>query len=128
MSSKETPITRKYWNEIGGTLIEEFLLVPKGSENGWRKIDAIIIPSGEKRIAKKNEVSIEGKDIIAVQTKSKTLGMSLMGQTFFSEQLLRKYHKPKSIISVALCTKDDSVLRPLLEQYPNMRVVVIDNE
>jgi hypothetical protein len=52
--------------------------------------------------------------------------MYLMGQTLFSEQLLRKYHNPGSIISVALCTKDDTVLRPLLEKYPNMKVVIME--
>jgi hypothetical protein len=31
-------------------------------------------------------------------------------------------------MSIALCTEDDSVLRPLLEQYPNMKVVVIDSD
>jgi len=30
MSKHETPLTRKYWNEIGGTLIEEFPAVFKG--------------------------------------------------------------------------------------------------
>jgi len=59
-----------------------------------------------------------------VQAKKGRLGMYLMGQTFFSEQLLRRF-KPKSIMSVALCRKDDSVLRPLLEKYTKMKVVVI---
>jgi hypothetical protein len=51
--------------------------------------------------------------------------MYLMEQTLFSEQLLRKIHNPKSVLSVALCTKDDEVLRPMLEKYPNMKVVII---
>jgi hypothetical protein len=127
MSKKETPLTRKYWQEIGGTLIEEFVMVRKSQNNGIRLIDGIIILNGENKILKQKEISLEGKDIIAIQTKSKRLGMNLMGQTLFSEQLLRKYHNPKSIISVALCTKDDIILRPLLENYPNMKVVIIDN-
>ena len=126
MSKRETPLTRRYWKEVGGTLVEEFVMVPRGKNNGIRLIDAIIIPSGETKIAKQSEVSIDGKDIIAVQTKSTRLGMYLMGQTLFSEQLLRKYHNPKSILSVALCTKDDEVLRPMLEKYPNMKVVIIN--
>lgn len=126
MSKRETPLTRKYWKEVGGTLVEEFVMVPRGKDNGIRLIDAIIIPSGETKIAKQSEVSIDDKDIIAVQTKSTRLGMYLMGQTLFSEQLLRKFHSPKSILSVALCTKDDVVLRPMLEKYPNMKVVIIN--
>ena len=128
MSKKETPLTRKYWKEVGGTLIEEFVMVPKGKNNGIRLIDAIIIPDGENKILKQKEININGKNIIAVQTKANRLGMYLMGQTLFSEQLLKKYHNPKTVISVALCTKDDSILRPFLEKYSNMKVVIISEK
>lgn len=33
--------------------------------------------------------------------------------------------KPKSIKSVALVNENDSVLGPLLEQFPNVEVVVV---
>jgi len=105
-------------------LVEEFLAVRPSKDKGKRVIDAIIIPNGDNKILKWNEVSLKGKDIICVQAKEGRLGMYLMGQTFFSEQLLKKF-EPNSIISVAICTEDDSVLRPLLEQFPNMKVVVI---
>ncbi len=49
--------------------------------------------------------------------------MYLMGQAFFSAQLIEKFN-PRSILSVALCTQDDKVLRPLFEQYPGMKVVI----
>ena len=124
MSKRETPLIRKYWSQVGGTLIEEFQAVKRSDDNSPRYIDAIIIPSGERKIAKTSEVSLEGKDIICIQAKHSRLGMYLMGQTLFSKQLLQKF-KPKSILSVALCTKDDSVLRPLLESYPGMKVVII---
>ncbi len=127
MSKRETPLTRKYWNKIGGTLIEEFVMVHASKDNGIRLIDAIIIPDGENKIISQKDVCLKDKDIIAVQTKAKRLGMYLMGQTLFSEQLLRKFHQPKSVLSIALCTKDDSILRPLLEKYPNMKVVIIND-
>lgn len=126
MSKKETPLIRKYWSQVGGTLIEEFQVVKRSSDSSPRYIDAIIIPSGEYKIAKSSKVSIEGKDIICVQAKHSRLGMYLMGQTLFSKELLQKF-KPKSILSVALCTIDDSILRPLLESYPGMKVVVIQD-
>ena len=62
---------------------------------------------------------IEGKDIVVVQA----MGMYLMGQAFFSAQLLNRFD-PRSVESVALVAEDDEVLRPLFEQYPGMRVVV----
>ena len=124
MSKLETPLIHKYWSQVGGTLVEEFPAVRPSKDKGKRVIDAIIIPNGDNKILKWNEVSLKGKDIICVQAKEGRLGMYLMGQTFFSEQLLKKF-EPNSIISVAICTEDDSVLRPLLEQFPNMKVVVI---
>tara|TARA_Y100001970_G_C13899964_1_gene683125 strand:- start:530 stop:643 length:114 start_codon:yes stop_codon:yes gene_type:complete len=33
MSKRETPLTRKYWESIGGTLIEEFPAVTRGDTN-----------------------------------------------------------------------------------------------
>lgn len=53
--------------------------------------------------------------------------MYLMGQTLFSAELMKKF-KPNSMRAIALCNKDDSVLRPLLERYPGMEVVIIPKE
>jgi hypothetical protein len=66
-------------------------------------------------------------DIVVVQTKANRLGMYLLGQAFFSAQLVRRF-QPRSVESVALVAKDDDVLRPLFEQYPGMRVVVCPQE
>lgn len=52
--------------------------------------------------------------------------MYLMGQALFSAELVKAFN-PASIRSVALCTKDDSVLRPLLDPYPNVEVVVMNH-
>lgn len=123
MSKHETPMTRWYWRTVGGTLIEEFVVVKKTSMCGKRALDGVIIKDGESRIGRQDEVSLAGKDIIVVQTKASRLGMYLMGQAFFSALLIQRY-QPRSVVSVALCSQDDAVLRPLLEQYPNMQVVV----
>lgn len=123
MSKHETPMTRWYWRQEGGTLIEEFEVVKRTNENSRRVLDGVIIKNAEFRIAKQSEVSLEGKDIIVIQTKASRLGMYLMGQAFFSRQLIMNF-KPKSVKSVALCNRDDAVLRPILEQYEGMEVVV----
>ena len=124
MSKNETPLIRQYWEKIGGTLIEEFPVVKRTPTCGQRLLDAVILPKGEKRIVRWKEVSIEGQDIIVVQANIGRLGMYLMGQTFFSAELIKRF-KPASIRSVALCARDDSVLRPLLESHPDMEVVII---
>lgn len=123
MSKHETPMTRWYWQQVGGTLVEEFVAVKRSSACGVRILDGVIIRDGEFRIAKQSEVSVEGKDIVVIQTKAGRLGMYLMGQAFFSAQLIKRFN-PRSVTSVALCSRDDTVLRPLFEQYPNMKVVV----
>ncbi len=123
MSKRETPMTLRYWEKVGGTIVEEFSAIPRGQNDGARILDAVIIPDGPKMRAKKSEVEIEGKDIIVVQTKAKRLGMYLMGQVVFSAELMKRY-KPRSIKSVALCKRGDSVLEPLLEAYENVEVVI----
>jgi hypothetical protein len=120
-------MTRWYWQQVGGTLIEEFCAVRRSKSCEVRRIDGVIIKGGEFRIARQSEVSVESKDIIVVQAKFDRLGMYLMGQAFFSAQLMQRFH-PHSVESVALVTKDDDVLRPLFEQYPGMHVVVYPHE
>ena len=91
MSKHETPLTRRYWDEVGGTLVEEFPAVLRGSGNAQRLIDGVIILGEPKRIAKPSEVSINGKDIIVLQTKANRLGMNLMGQAIVSKKLMEKF-------------------------------------
>jgi hypothetical protein len=59
---------------------------------------------------------VAGRDIIVVQVKRPRLGMSLMEQALFSRELMKPF-MPASIRTVALCGRDDSVMRPLAERY-----------
>ena len=122
MSKKETPLTRKFWKEVGGTLVEEFHAVRRGPDRGPRLLDGVIVLGGPHCIAKTKEVDVEGEDIIVVQTKANRLGMYLLGQALFSRELMKPF-RPKSIETVAICTKGDSVLEPIAESY-GIRVVV----
>ncbi len=116
-------MTRWYWRKVGGTLIEEFIAVERTSKCGRRVLDGVIIKNGDFRIAKQGEISLEGKDIIVIQSKAKRLGMALIGQAFFSAKLVKRF-KPRSVLSVALCTQDDSILRSLFEKFKGMKVVI----
>lgn len=129
MSKRETPMTRWLWGQIGGTLVEEFpVVLPKGNPQlGRRLLDGLIVRGGERRIAPAHEVTLEGQDVVIVQAKAMRLGMYLMGQTLFSIELVKPF-KPRSIESVALCSKDDALLRPMLEAHPGCRVVVCPPE
>ena len=127
MSKLETPITRWYWQTLGGLLLEEFCLVNRAAACGGRWVDALVLPERETRIAERGqEIDIaSGERAVLVQTKDSRLGMYLMGQTLFSAELLRRRWPAALIESVALCTKDDEVLRPLLEAHAGCRVVIV---
>jgi hypothetical protein len=97
MSKRETPMTQRYWERVRGTLLEEYLIVRSSPGVGRRMIDAVIIEDGDHRIASHGEtVSLDGHDIVVVQTKVLRLGMYLLGQAFFSRELHRetKHYEP----------------------------------
>lgn len=129
MSRRETDMTVWYWEQRGGTLVEEFFLVGRAPGVGRRLIDGLIVLGDEKRrLSLGNRfIDIAGKDVVAIQTKNSRLGMYLMGQTLFTAKLLERF-MPRSIESVALCASDDILLRPLLEADTRCKVVVCPSE
>ena len=64
MSKLETPMTRRYWRQVGGTLIEEFPAVRRREDRGQRLIDGIILPEGEPKIVHWKDASLEGKVLL----------------------------------------------------------------
>jgi len=124
MSKHETPMTRWYWSQIGGTLVEEFQLTPKTATSSVRRVDGLILPDGPHRISDTRDVVVDGQDVILVQTKTGRLGMYLMGQVVFSQRLMYLNYEPSRVRSVALCERDDDVLRPMLEAYDDIEVVI----
>jgi len=126
MSKHETHLTRRYWETIGGTLIEEFPAVSRTKENAQRLLDGVVILGEKTEILKAHEVEIQGKDIVVIQTKANRLGMNLLGQAVFSAELM-KAHKPKSIKSVAICAVGDSILEPLAHKF-GIEVVIYEGE
>ena len=105
MSKHETPLTRRFWKSVGGTLIEEFPAVKRTDSNSKRLMDGVIILNEETRIAKASEVDLEGKDIIVVQTKVNRLGMYLMGQALFSKELMKNFKPRQFGIEVVVYNK-----------------------
>jgi hypothetical protein len=84
MSKHEMPMIRWYWEQVGGTLVEEFPAIHRGPTWGPRWLDGVILLHGERRIAKASEVSFENADVVIIQAKNSRLGMYLMGQALFS--------------------------------------------
>lgn len=116
MSKHETSLTRRYWQSVGGTLIEEFPAVLRGPNNAQRLIDGVIILGEGHVIAKSRDFEIKGKDIIVIQSKANRLGMYLIGQAIIFARLMARF-EPRSVMSVAICTQGDAVLETLLPEY-----------
>jgi hypothetical protein len=131
MSKLETDLTRWYWREIepAGTLVEEFCAVRPSETCGVRLLDGLIVHGDpvERVSGSSYEGSVQGKAVTVIQTKDSRLGMYLMGQTLFSTKLMERLGVA-SVKSVAVCTEDDSVLRPYLEDFPQCKVVVVPKE
>ena len=125
MSKLESPITRWYWEKIGGLLIEEFPVVKASPSQGPRYLDGLILLGEPTSRTTSQNFDLKGRDVIVIQTKASRLGMYLMGQCLFSRDLVLKLGA-RSVRSVALCTKDDAVLRPLLEAHEGCEVVVFN--
>ena len=47
-----------------------------------------------------------------------------LGQAFFTMKLL-ELKKPNSIESIALCTKSDSYMEKIIEDIPNLKIIVM---
>lgn len=127
MSRNETPMTRWYWREIlkQGTLIEEYVAVERAKDdsNAPRFMDGLVILDGPFEVSDDVRMDITGKDVVVIQSKNKRLGMYLMGQALFSQELILK-KGAKSVKSVAVCRKEDKVMRPLLLAHPGIEVVI----
>ena len=125
MSKNETPMTEWYWREVlkQGTLIKEYVAIERTGDgsNGSRFMDGLVIMDGPFEISDDVMRDITDKDVVVIQSKNKRLGMYLMGQTLFSRDLIFK-KKPKSVRSIAVCRKDDKIMRELLVAHPGIEV------
>jgi hypothetical protein len=117
MSLHETPMTLRFWEGVGGTLIEEYPAIRRSARNGERRLDGLILPAEPRKRLRGEPMAIVGREVIVVQAKASRLGMNLMGQTVFSRELVERECGARVIRSVALCTEDDAILRPLLEEH-----------
>ena len=55
MSALETPMTRRLWEEIGGTLFEEFLAVRPTHARGARRLDGLVLVDEPFRLGSRSD-------------------------------------------------------------------------
>lgn len=128
MSKHETWRTRVYWREVGGLLIEEFHAIKADKEQnvGKRAIDGVIVLGEPKAIQTGGAHDFQGKDLIVIQTKSGRLGMYLMGQAYFSREIMRRFN-PRSVRAVAICGRTDAEMVALCSQADIEVCTIPDN-
>jgi hypothetical protein len=97
-------------------MAEEFPAVRRSKTASIRRLDAVIVPGGEPARVPWRELDVAGRDIIVVQAKLGRLGMNVMGQALFSRELMKRFG-PASVRTLAIVVRDDSVLRPLAEEF-----------
>ena len=126
MSKRETPMTEAFWQQQAhGAFIPEYCIVARAAECGGRYVDALILPDelhGRARSA--DYATLTDRNVIVV-SKAARKGMYLMGQALFSARLALT-RGAKSVRSILLCTAPDSVLLPLLKDFPEVEVWVYD--
>lgn len=129
MSKHETWRTRKFWSNQGGLLIEEFHAISSDSKRniGKRVIDGIIVLGETTSMQSGGTHQFEGKDLIIVQTKPGRVGMYLMGQAYFSREIMRRY-SPRSLRTVALCGAHDPEMEALCADAGIEVFVIPDDE
>ena len=125
MSKHETWRTRRFWNDNPGLLIEEYMLVNRSANSSRRLLDSLIVLGETNKHQTGGSYNIEGKDVIIIQTKATQLGMSLLGQAYFSQRLVEQL-RPKSIRNVAICRASDETLEPLAREAGIEVVVITD--
>ena len=121
MSKHETKMTQWYakMRYPKGFLMEEFLALNQGKNNGKRLMDGVIVfrkPYVKRKL-------IKGERVVVIQSKNRRLGMGLIGQVIVSRDLVERLGV-KVMRSVGVCTEMDAVMHRMLRKHPRCRAVV----
>jgi hypothetical protein len=136
MFYREPGMTVDYWRTVGGTLLLEYEIEKRGPHTQSRRADGIIVLGAESKIvsrcalpslhAEQMEVvgkkstypSLDGQDVVVVQTKAHPAGLPLLGQALLSPHLIRMGWSPSSLKSVAVHTGGaDPAITGLMERF-----------
>ena len=102
-SSAESDVIHAVWKEIGGELVEEFVVptIP-GQLSRARHIDGVFAVDGPRRWHPAHTpLALRGRDIAVCQAKAGQLDLGVLGQTLFAAELIQREHAPRSMRLIA---------------------------
>lgn len=118
---------RKYWEKVGGLLIENYQIKPKKKNATRSVIDAIIVLGEAHRICTEASYDFTDKDIIIIQLEKDHQGMQFLGRAFASRENMMLY-QPHTLHTVAICYKHDAEMYRLCQEFSIEMVVISDSE
>jgi len=118
--------SRAYWARFGeGTLYEEFGIVRAGPGIRARRVDGVAVLRTPPRVASRGERrSLDGEDVIVIQTKATPLNPYVFGQALLSMDLITMRWAPRSLRSALVCAADDPELHPIVEGFPHLEICI----
>jgi hypothetical protein len=116
-SSAESDVIDEVWKEIGGELVQEFVVptIP-GQRSRVRRLDGVFAVDGpRRRLPVGTPLSLRDRDVVICQAKAGQLDLGVLGQTLFSAELLEREHSPRSLRLIAAAVRPDPLIERLLE-------------
>jgi hypothetical protein len=118
-SLAESDVIRAVWKEVGGELIEEFVVptIP-GDRSRAREIDGVFAVDGPTQcLPARTCLPLHGRDVVVCQAKAGQLDLGVLGQTLFAAKLMEREHAPRSLRLIAAAVKPNPLIERLLESY-----------
>jgi hypothetical protein len=124
-SLAESEVVHAVWDEVGGELVEEFVVSTIAGEPARdRELDGVMAAGSREWHPARTRLSLRGRDVVVCQAKAGLLDFGVLGQTFFGAELLDRQHQPQSVRLIAAAVRGNPVIDDLLVRYrPNGRVV-----
>jgi hypothetical protein len=124
-SRAESAVVHAVWDELGGELVEEFVVptVP-GDPSRARNIDGVFVAGERKWHRAYTPLALRDRDVTICQAKAGVLDFGVLGQTLFGAELIDRHHRPASLRLVAAAVNTNPVIEELITVYrPNRRVI-----
>lgn len=118
-SPAESVVIRAVWKEVGGELVEEFVVPTiRGDRSRARDVDGVFAVDGSARcLPARTCLDLYGRDVVVCQAKAGQLDLGVLGQTLFAAKLIEREHAPRSLRLIAAAVKPNPLIERLLETY-----------